>query len=63
MNWVDEGALYSQVGLFLREDLGRGAPHALRGPGDDRDPPAQPCIHAPLPPVHLAAGKLTITLP
>lgn len=24
MNWVDEGALYSQVGLFLREDLGRG---------------------------------------
>jgi nicotinate-nucleotide pyrophosphorylase (carboxylating) len=24
MNWVDEGALYSQIGLFLREDLGRG---------------------------------------
>ena len=24
MNWVDEGALYSQISLFLREDLGRG---------------------------------------
>lgn len=24
MNWLDEGALYSSVGLFLREDLGRG---------------------------------------
>jgi nicotinate-nucleotide pyrophosphorylase (carboxylating) len=24
MNWVDEGALYSQIALFLREDLGRG---------------------------------------
>src|SRR6185503_17487221 len=24
MNWTDEGALYSQIGLFLREDLGRG---------------------------------------
>ena len=24
MNWVDEGALYAQIGLFLREDLGRG---------------------------------------
>ena len=24
MNWVDEGALYSQIGLYLREDLGRG---------------------------------------
>ncbi|MGI9164961.1 MAG: carboxylating nicotinate-nucleotide diphosphorylase [Pyrinomonadaceae bacterium] len=24
MNWMDEGALYSQVSLFLREDLGRG---------------------------------------
>lgn len=24
MNWLDEGALYSEVGLFLREDLGRG---------------------------------------
>jgi nicotinate-nucleotide pyrophosphorylase (carboxylating) len=24
MNWIDEGALYSQVGVFLREDLGRG---------------------------------------
>jgi nicotinate-nucleotide pyrophosphorylase (carboxylating) len=24
MNWIDEGALYSQIGLFLREDLGRG---------------------------------------
>src|SRR6201988_4418226 len=24
MNWVDEGALYSQIGLFLREDMGRG---------------------------------------
>jgi nicotinate-nucleotide pyrophosphorylase (carboxylating) len=24
MNWLDEGALYSQIGLFLREDLGRG---------------------------------------
>ena len=24
MNWVDEGALYSQIGGFLREDLGRG---------------------------------------
>jgi nicotinate-nucleotide pyrophosphorylase (carboxylating) len=24
MNWFDEGALYSQIGLFLREDLGRG---------------------------------------
>jgi nicotinate-nucleotide pyrophosphorylase (carboxylating) len=24
MNWVDEGALYSPIGVFLREDLGRG---------------------------------------
>ena len=24
MNWIDEGALYSQIALFLREDLGRG---------------------------------------
>jgi nicotinate-nucleotide pyrophosphorylase (carboxylating) len=24
MNWIDEDALYSQIGLFLREDLGRG---------------------------------------
>lgn len=24
MNWFDEGALYSPIGLFLREDLGRG---------------------------------------
>ncbi len=24
MNWVDEGALYSQIGMYLREDLGRG---------------------------------------
>jgi len=24
VNWLDEGALYSSVGLFLREDLGRG---------------------------------------
>lgn len=24
MNWIDEGALYSQIGIFLREDLGRG---------------------------------------
>ena len=24
MNWLDEGALYSQISLFLREDLGRG---------------------------------------
>jgi len=24
MNWLDEGALYSQIGVFLREDLGRG---------------------------------------
>jgi nicotinate-nucleotide pyrophosphorylase (carboxylating) len=24
MNWLDEGALYSQIGMFLREDLGRG---------------------------------------
>jgi nicotinate-nucleotide pyrophosphorylase (carboxylating) len=24
MNWVDEGALYSQISGFLREDLGRG---------------------------------------
>ena len=24
MNWIDEGALYSQITLFLREDLGRG---------------------------------------
>ena len=24
MNWFDEGALYSQISLFLREDLGRG---------------------------------------
>ena len=24
MNWVDEGALYSQISVFLREDLGRG---------------------------------------
>ena len=24
MNWLDEGELYSSIGLFLREDLGRG---------------------------------------
>lgn len=24
MNWMDEGALYTQLSLFLREDLGRG---------------------------------------
>ena len=24
MNWIDEGALYAQINLFLREDLGRG---------------------------------------
>jgi len=24
MNWVDEGALYAAIGVFLREDLGRG---------------------------------------
>src|SRR5258705_13935776 len=24
MNWFDEGALYSQISAFLREDLGRG---------------------------------------
>ncbi|MBA3441643.1 MAG: carboxylating nicotinate-nucleotide diphosphorylase [Pyrinomonadaceae bacterium] len=24
MTWLDEGALYSQIGLFLSEDLGRG---------------------------------------
>ena len=24
MNWIDEGALYSQISLFLREDMGRG---------------------------------------
>src|SRR5438046_7255703 len=24
MNWLDEGALYSSIGLFMREDLGRG---------------------------------------
>jgi nicotinate-nucleotide pyrophosphorylase (carboxylating) len=24
MNWIDEGALYAQLNLFLREDLGRG---------------------------------------
>jgi nicotinate-nucleotide pyrophosphorylase (carboxylating) len=24
MNWIDEGALYSQIGIYLREDLGRG---------------------------------------
>ena len=24
MNWMDEGALYSQIAVFLREDLGRG---------------------------------------
>ena len=24
MNWLDEGALYSQIPVFLREDLGRG---------------------------------------
>jgi nicotinate-nucleotide pyrophosphorylase (carboxylating) len=24
MNWLDEGALYSQIAVFLREDLGRG---------------------------------------
>jgi nicotinate-nucleotide pyrophosphorylase (carboxylating) len=24
MNWLDEGALYSQIAFFLREDLGRG---------------------------------------
>src|SRR5438105_1294479 len=24
MNWTDDGALYSQIAVFLREDLGRG---------------------------------------
>ncbi len=24
MNWLDEGSLYSQIGVYLREDLGRG---------------------------------------
>src|SRR2546423_2552428 len=24
VNWLDEGALYSSIGLFLREDMGRG---------------------------------------
>ncbi len=24
MNWLDEGALFSQIGAFLSEDLGRG---------------------------------------
>jgi len=24
VNWLDEGAMYSSIGLFLREDLGRG---------------------------------------
>src|SRR5258707_5790542 len=24
MNWLDEGALFSQIGTFLSEDLGRG---------------------------------------
>jgi len=24
MNWMDEGALYAQIGLYLREDFGRG---------------------------------------
>jgi nicotinate-nucleotide pyrophosphorylase (carboxylating) len=24
MNWIDEGALYSQISVYLREDLGRG---------------------------------------
>jgi nicotinate-nucleotide pyrophosphorylase (carboxylating) len=24
MNWFDEGALFSQIGVFLREDMGRG---------------------------------------
>src|SRR5256885_16107186 len=24
VNWLDEGTLYSSIGLFLREDLGRG---------------------------------------
>jgi nicotinate-nucleotide pyrophosphorylase (carboxylating) len=24
VNWLDEGALYSSIGLFVREDLGRG---------------------------------------
>ncbi|HEV2761941.1 MAG TPA: carboxylating nicotinate-nucleotide diphosphorylase, partial [Pyrinomonadaceae bacterium] len=24
MNWLDEGALFSQIGAFLNEDLGRG---------------------------------------
>ena len=24
MNWFDEGALYSQISMFLREDMGRG---------------------------------------
>jgi nicotinate-nucleotide pyrophosphorylase (carboxylating) len=24
MNWIDEGALYSQIAVYLREDLGRG---------------------------------------
>ena len=33
MNWLDEGALYSSIGLFLREDLGRKR-LALIGLGD-----------------------------
>jgi nicotinate-nucleotide pyrophosphorylase (carboxylating) len=24
MNWIDEGALYAHIGVYLREDLGRG---------------------------------------
>ena len=24
MSWLDEGALFSQIGNFLQEDLGRG---------------------------------------
>ena len=24
MNWFDEGALFSQISSFLREDMGRG---------------------------------------
>ena len=24
MSWIDEGALYSQIAIFLREDIGRG---------------------------------------
>ena len=40
MNWLDEGALYSQIGAFLNEDLGRGdittqatVPRNVRGKG------------------------------